>query len=205
MIFPISHRISFAVLALLLAAPLMLHAEEQSTWDKFVNWFKPSPSIEGEGPLYDELKALEEKIDQTEARYSRERRPGNKARFKKEMDDLHKQREELVKKIEAEEKSKKEADKKATSSPSSSSSANIESSSAATLASSASTKADSTATTAAATTPACKPDTVFVRDTVLVHDTLYVIVADKPKADAPSTDSAKASATTADSTNVNPD
>lgn len=189
MIFPISHRISFAVLALLLAAPLMLHAEEQSTWDKFVNWFKPSPSIEGEGPLYDELKALEEKIDQTEARYSRERRPGNKARFKKEMDDLHKQREELVKKIEAEEKSKKEADKKATSSPSSSSSANIESSSA--------------ATTAAAPTPACKPDTVFVRDTVLIHDTLYVIVADKPKADAPSTDSTKASA--ADSTKVNPD
>ena len=189
MIFPISHRISFAVLALLLAAPLMLHAEEQSTWDKFVNWFKPSPSIEGEGPLYDELKALEEKIDQTEARYSRERRPGNKARFKKEMDDLHKQREELVKKIEAEEKAKKDADKKATNSPASSSSAIIESSSA--------------ATTAAAPSPACKPDTVFVRDTVLVHDTLYVIVADKPKADAPSTDSAKASA--ADSTKVNPD
>lgn len=186
MIFPISHRISFAVLALLLAAPLMLHAEEQSTWDKFVNWFKPSPSIEGEGPLYDELKALEEKIDQTEARYSRERRPGNKARFKKEMDDLRKQRDELVKKIEAEEKAKKDADKKATSSSASSSSAIIESSSAASV-------------------PVCKPDTVFVRDTVLVHDTLYVIVADKPKADAPSTDSAKASATTADSTKVNPD
>ncbi|MCQ2120895.1 MAG: hypothetical protein MJY78_03570 [Fibrobacter sp.] len=200
MIFPISHRISFAVLALLLAAPLMLHAEEQSTWDKFVNWFKPSPSIEGEGPLYDELKALEEKIDQTEARYSRERRPGNKARFKKEMENLRKQRDELVKKIEAEEKAKKDADKKATNSPVSSSSAIIESSSAATLASSASTKADS-----AASVPACKPDTVFVRDTVLVHDTLYVIVADKPKADAPSTDSAKAGATATDSTKVNPD
>lgn len=200
MIFPISHRISFAVLALLLAAPLMLHAEEQSTWDKFVNWFKPSPSIEGEGPLYDELKALEEKIDQTEARYSRERRPGNKARLKKEMEDLRKQRDELVKKIEAEEKTKKTADKKATNSPVSSSSAIIESSSAATLASSASTKADS-----AASVPACKPDTVFVRDTVLVHDTLYVIVADKPKADAPSTDSAKAGATATDSTKVNPD
>lgn len=190
MIFPFSHRIFFAVLALLLAAPLMLHAEEQSTWDKFVNWFKPSPSIEGEGPLYNELKALEEKIDQTEARYSRERRPGNKARIKKEMEDLRKQRDELVKKIEAEEKTKKTADKKATNSPASSSSAIIESSSAATT---------------AASGPACKPDTVFVRDTVLVHDTLYVIVADKPKADASSTDSAKASATTADSTKVNPD
>ncbi|MCQ2061491.1 MAG: hypothetical protein MJY47_07895 [Fibrobacter sp.] len=198
MISPISHRISFAVLALLLAAPLMLHAEEQSTWDKFVNWFKPSPSIEGEGPLYDELKALEEKIDQTEARYSRERRPGNKARLKKEMEDLRKQREELVKKIEAEEKAKKDADKKATNSPTSSSFAKIQFSSAATLASSASTKADS-----AASVPACKPDTVFVRDTVLVHDTLYVIVADKPKTDVPSTDSTKASA--ADSTKVNPD
>lgn len=186
MIFPISHRISFAVLALLLAAPLMLHAEEQSTWDKFVNWFKPSPSIEGEGPLYDELKALEEKIDQTEARYSRERRPGNKARIKKEMEDLRKQRDELVKKIEAEEKAKKDTDKKATNSPASSSSAKIQFSSAASV-------------------PACKPDTVFVRDTVLVHDTLYVIVADKPKADAPSTDSAKAGATATDSTKVNPD
>ena len=200
MIFPISHRISFAVLALLLAAPLMLHAEEQSTWDKFVNWFKPSPSIEGEGPLYDELKALEEKIDQTEARYSRERRPGNKARLKKEMEDLRKQRDELVKKIEAEEKAKKDADKKATNSPVSSSSAIIESCSAATLASSASTKADSTASV-----PACKPDTVFVRDTVLVHDTLYVIVADKPKTDVPSTDSTKAGATAADNSKVNPD
>lgn len=186
MIFPISHRISFAVLALLLAAPLMLHAEEQSTWDKFVNWFKPSPSIEGEGPLYDELKALEEKIDQTEARYSRERRPGNKARIKKEMEDLRKQRDELVKKIEAEEKAKKDADKKATNSPASSSSAIIESSSAASVL-------------------ACKPDTVFVRDTVLVHDTLYVIVADKPKANAPSTDSAMAGATAVDSTKENPD
>lgn len=27
----------------------------------------------------------------------------------------------------------------------------------------------------------CKPDTVYVRDTVVVHDTLYVMLAPKPE------------------------
>ena len=28
--------------------------EEKSLWQKFVDWFKPAPTLEGEGPLYDE-------------------------------------------------------------------------------------------------------------------------------------------------------
>ena len=57
--------------------------EEKSLWQRFVDWFKPAPSLEGEGPLYDELRELETQIDRIEGRYSRERRPGNKTRLKK--------------------------------------------------------------------------------------------------------------------------
>ena len=49
--------------------------EEKSLWQRFVDWFKPAPSLEGEGPLYDELRELETQIDRIEGRYSRERSP----------------------------------------------------------------------------------------------------------------------------------
>ena len=82
--------------------------EEKSLWQRFVDWFKPAPTLEGEGPLYDELRELDVKIDRTEGRYSRERRPGNKTRLKKELEDLKIKREKLVEKILEEEKATKE-------------------------------------------------------------------------------------------------
>ena len=37
----------------------------------------------------------------------------------------------------------------------------------------------------------CKPDTVYVRDTVVVHDTLFVMLAPRPES-APKADSSAA-------------
>lgn len=134
--------------------------EEKSLWQRFVDWFKPAPSLEGEGPLYDELRELETQIDRIEGRYSRERRPGNKTRLKKEMEDLKTKREKLIDRIREEEKAKKNAPVVQP-----------------VAASSSATAAD---TSKAAQADICAHDTVFVRDTVIVHDTLYVIVSGKP-------------------------
>ncbi len=159
-------------IALALCATTALHAEEEkSLWQRFVDWFKPAPSLEGEGPLYDDLRELETQIDRIEGRYSRERRPGNKTRLKKEMEDLKTKREKLIDKIREEEKAKKNQ-------PAVAAPATVPASSAATPASSAAV-AD-TSKPAVNVTETCAHDTVFVRDTVIVHDTLYVIVAGKP-------------------------
>ncbi|WP_290733437.1 MULTISPECIES: hypothetical protein [unclassified Fibrobacter] len=158
--------------------------EEKSLWQRFVDWFKPAPSLEGEGPLYDELRELETQIDRIEGRYSRERRPGNKTRLKKEMEDLKTKREKLIDKIREEEKAKKNQ-------PAVAAPATVPASSTATPASSASNAPTSStpltdastgasASSASLSQAVCAHDTVFVRDTVIVHDTLYVIVSGKP-------------------------
>ena len=134
-------------------------AEEKSMWQKFVDFFNPSPTLEGEGPLYDQLKELDSKITKTEGKYSRERRPGNKARLKKELEELREQRNKLVERIKAGE-----------------------------TGSSSSTSKEAPASSSSQPAPkptVCIHDTVFVRDTVVIHDTLYVIVADKPASTAP--------------------
>lgn len=144
-------------------------AEEGSLWQKFVDFFTPSESIEGEGPLYDELKELDAKISKTEGKYSRERRPGNKARLKKDLERMRSERSKLIDEIRKNEKQGKISSEVKQSATSSSSAKPISS--------------QATAINKAI----CKGDTVFVhdttyiKDTVTVHDTLYVIVADKPK------------------------
>lgn len=159
---------------LTIASPLLLviffaftdsQAEEKSMWQKFVDFFAPTPEFEGEGPLYDELRELNNKINRTEGKYSRERRPGNKTRLRKELDKLKSERESLIEKIKEEEKNGPK---------SAMSSSNVSSSSVQTTERSESQ---------------CTRDTVFihdttlVKDTVFIHDTLYVIVADKPAAE----------------------
>lgn len=144
-------------------------AEEGSLWQKFVDFFTPSESIEGEGPLYDELKELDAKISKTEGKYSRERRPGNKARLKKDLERMRSERSKLIDEIRKIEKQGKISSEVKQSATSSSSAKPISS--------------QATAINKAI----CKSDTVFIhdttyiKDTVTVHDTLYVIVADKPK------------------------
>lgn len=161
---------------LLLALITSVQAEEKSLWNKFVDFFSPS-TVKGEGPQYDELRELDSQISKLEGKYSRERRPGNKARIKKEIDELRTKRDDLAKQIEEREKS----------GTSSSSNAATSSDSADTIASSSATVQEQVVI----------HDTVFVHDTVTVHDTLYVIVANKPEAES----SAATAPTTADSSN----
>ena len=159
-------------------------------WTKFVEFFSPSSSVEGEGPLYDELRELDRKINRVEGKYARERRPMNKDRYKKELAQLKQDREALLKKIEAEEKNKGKSSSvvalsssavaKSSSSQAAVSSTVAESSSGAEIA-----LADSTAVAV------CKPDTVYVRDTVVVHDTLFVMLAPKPEPAAAPADTSK--------------
>lgn len=138
------------------------HAEEKSLWQKFKDFFSPMPTVEGEGPEYDKLRELDKRINTLEGKYSRERRPNNKANIKKELDALKAERASLEEQI-----------RKNPPQSSSPSAAN----------SSVAASAQSPAAAPQSEVPTCKTDTVFVRDTVVVHDvvhdTLYVIVADK--------------------------
>jgi len=154
-------RFARAVLpATLLALGLatLSHAEEKSLWQKFKDFFSPMPTVEGEGPEYDKLRELDKRINTLEGKYSRERRPNNKANIKKELDSLKAERAALEEQV-----------RKNPPQSSSPSAAN----------SSVAASAQSSAAAPQGAVPTCKTDTVFVRDTVLVHDTLYVIVADK--------------------------
>ena len=160
------------------------YAEEKSMWTKFVEFFSPTSEVEGEGPLYDQVRELDRKINRVEGKYARERRPMNKERYKKELAQLREDREALMKKIEAEEKNK---GKSSAAAKSSSSVKTVSSSSQAVS----SVVQSSSSAEAAAVAATCKPDTVYVRDTVVVHDTLYVMLAPKPEP-APQADSSAA-------------
>lgn len=173
-----SGRIGFAVCLTLLVS--VGYAEEKSMWTKFVEFFSPSSTVEGEGPLYDQVRELDRKINRVEGKYARERRPMTKDRYKKELVQLREEREALMKKIEAEEKNKGKSSAVAKSS--SSVKAAVSSSSAA--------KSSSSVESVTVAVEGCKPDTVYVRDTVMVHDTLYVMLAPKPEA-APADSSKK--------------
>ena len=150
--------LAISIPLIVLATAATTSAEEKSMWQKFVNFFSPSPTLEGEGPLYDQLKELDSKITKTEGKYSRERRPGNKARLKKELEELREQRNKLVEKIKAGE---------------------------ALSSSSTGKEAPASSSQPVSKPTACAHDTIFVKDTVIVHDTLYVIVADKPASTTP--------------------
>ena len=172
-----------------------VNAEERSMWQRFTNFFTPTGSVKGEGPIFDELRGVESQIDKIEVQYSRERRPGNKTRYRKQLDSLRNVRDSLITVIE----------KMPTSSTVSvtSSSANVAQSSAALSSaaqssSSAVQSSSSLVASSSAVVPApasngsanvvCARDTVFVhdtivvRDTVVIHDTLYVVLANKPEA-----------------------
>ena len=157
--------------ALFLIAATTSSAEERSLWQKFKDFFSPSPTVVGEGPEYDELREIDKKIGKLEGKYSRERRANNKKYIREEIDKLKLQREKLVKQIEEKEKAQKDVKS--------------------------SVAASSSSKPASAATPAkqaavCAHDTVFVHDTVTVHDTLYVIVSGKPQETAPSNTAADA-------------
>ena len=159
MLFSCFSRAFLPTTLLALGLATLAHAEEKSLWQKFKDFFSPSPTVEGEGPEYDKLRELDKRINTLEGKYSRERRPNNKANIRKEIDKLKEEREALAEQIKK--------------NPPQSSSAAVSS----VAISSAVTALDSATQNTVA--PTCKTDTVFVRDTVVVHDTLYVILANK--------------------------
>ena len=170
--------------------------EKRGFFDSFTNFFTPTGSIKGEGPVFNELKGVETQIDKIEVQYSRERRPGNKTRYRKQLDSLRNVRDSLITVIE----------KMPTSSAAvaTSSSANVAQSSAGALPSAVSSAAQSSVAksvpnaaqssssdsvpASSAANVVCARDTIFVhdtlvvRDTVVIHDTLYVVLANKPEA-----------------------
>ena len=175
------------------------NAEERSMWQRFANFFTPTGSVKGEGPIYDELKGVETQIDKIEVQYSRERRPGNKTRYRKQLDSLRNVRDSLITVIEK--MSASGAPVAVSSSSVAKSVPNVAQSSSGALSSAVSSAAQSSSSANVvalipenAATPAsssanvvCAHDTVFVhdtlvvRDTVVIHDTLYVVLANKPK------------------------
>ena len=188
----------FVALVSLACLVSVAHAEDKSMWQKFVDFFSPTSEVEGDGPLYDELRELDRKIHRIEGKYARERRPMNKDRYKKELAQLKNDREELLKKIEAQKANGSSAQTASSSSMPASSSAKVVSSSSMPLSSSEMVSsssqmessssesvpvADSTTVLASAadSSVVCRPDTVYIRDTVVVHDTLYVMLAPKPE------------------------
>ena len=155
-------------------------------FDSFVNFFTPSGSVQGEGPIFDELKGVETQIDKIEVQYSRERRPGNKTRYRKQLDSLRNVRDSLITVIEKTPSGVNVAQSSAALSSAAQSSSSVLLN---TAGSSASKPISSAAVPASsAANVVCSRDTVFVhdslvvRDTVVIHDTLYVVLANKPEA-----------------------
>lgn len=155
-------------------------------FDSFVNFFTPSGSVQGEGPIFDELKGVETQIDKIEVQYSRERRPGNKTRYRKQLDSLRNVRDSLITVIEKMPSGVNVAQSSAALSSAAQSSSSVLLN---TVGSSASKPISSAAVPASsAANVVCSRDTVFVhdtlvvRDTVVIHDTLYVVLANKPEA-----------------------
>lgn len=163
--------------------------EKRGFFDSFTNFFTPTGSIKGEGPVFNELKGVETQIDKIEVQYSRERRPGNKTRYRKQLDSLRNVRDSLITVIEK---------MPASAAVAPSSSANVAQSSAALSSAALSSSsvavsvpaANSSSAVVSASSAAnvvCSRDTVFVhdtlvvRDTVVIHDTLYVVLANKPE------------------------
>ena len=183
-----------------------VNAEERSMWQRFTNFFTPTGSVKGEGPVFDELRGVESQIDKIEVQYSRERRPGNKTRYRKQLDSLRNVRDSLITVIEkmpassaavATSSSAKVTQSNVSSSSAAKSAPNAAQSSSSALPSAVSSVAQSSSAVVPATVAvpasssasvACVHDTVFVhdtlvvRDTVVIHDTLYVVLANKPKA-----------------------
>ena len=164
------------------------NAEERTFLQRFANFFTPSGSIKGEGPIFDELKGVESQIDKIEVQYTRERRAGNKTRYRKQLDSLRNVRDSLITVIEK----MPSGSVAATSSSSvSSSAAKVAVSQPVSAAAPALSSAANVLPASSSANVACVHDTIFVhdtlvvRDTVVIHDTLYVVLANKPKAPAP--------------------
>ncbi len=165
--------------------------EKRGFFDSFTNFFTPTGSIKGEGPVFNELKGVETQIDKIEVQYSRERRPGNKTRYRKQLDSLRNVRDSLITVIEKMPTSSAAVAISSSANVAQSSAAlsgNVQSSSSVAAPVPAANSSSAAVPASSAANVACARDTVFVhdtlvvRDTVVIHDTLYVVLANKPEA-----------------------
>lgn len=184
------NRALFGFAAVLLLS-VSAHSDDRSIWQKFVDFFSPAPAVTCDGAVCDELRDLDSKIGKVEGRYSRERRPFQKEKLKKELDSLQVVRDSLWTIVDAKQDTVKTENK---------------------------SSAKSAEITSVETTPVkesekvevkklevCVHDTVFVHDTVVVHDTLYVVLANKPELVAPVAASTPATESAASSTEAQVD
>ncbi|MCF0223916.1 MAG: hypothetical protein HUK20_06575 [Fibrobacter sp.] len=142
-----------------------LACAEKSVWQKFKDFFTPGETLECEGTSCDEYHKIDSKINTLEGKYSRERRPIHKRRYKQELDSLCVIRDSLVAVIKGAQGDSKVA----------------RGDSLGGVSSAAKMVGESSSSVGAKSLPdACRTDTVYVRDTVIVRDTLYVVVTDKP-------------------------
>lgn len=167
------------------------NAEERSFLQRFANFFTPSGSVKGDGPVFDELRSVESQIDKVEVQYSRERRPGNKTRYRKQLDSLRNVRDSLITVIEkmptssavvATSSSAKVAQSSAALSSATQSSSSAAAPAVVAISSSVAIPASSAANVVCTRDTVFVHDTLIVRDTIVIHDTLYVVLANKPKA-----------------------
>lgn len=144
--------------------------KEKSLWDSFVGFFSPDEEPQGEGPLYKELADLDAQIQREKLACARERRPQKKAFLKSHLEELGEKRNILVEKIKTQEKAS------VASSIAASSSLAVSSSSILTVAYSSSATTSTPLPQSAATVALAKqPQLAYVfRDTIYVHDTVYV-------------------------------
>lgn len=176
-------------------------AEGKSLWQKISDFFSPGETIEGDGPMFDQLRDLDSEIGKVEGKYSRERRQVNKRFYQKQLDSLQVVRDSLVVEIKKQQaadsvaKAQNVLPKSGVAEVRSSASVGAKSSDAVATLPTSSEPLSSAATGAVGAAPAtasvasvapqsvaCAHDTVYVRDTVYVHDTLYVMLANKPVA-----------------------
>ncbi len=153
----------FAALALLptlsLAADSTAH--KKSLWESFTGFFSSKPEPKGEGDLYRQLAELENEIQDTQWRYTRETRAVRKNNYRLHLIALRASRDSLETLIE-----------KGTSSSEQSISSEQK------LSSSESPKLISSSSAASSSAVACeaRTDSVFVTTTItkFVHDTLFI-------------------------------
>ncbi len=146
--------------------------ESKGMWQRFVDFFSPSSSVEGKNDIEKEIQKVEKKIQTTKNDFNREHRPQRKSMLRKELDDLNHTRDSLFTILEQQNVS---------------SSGTVSSSSEA-VSSSSKDESSSSVEEICKPVPAEHCDTVWViekrivHDTVFVHDTVYVQEAKEPQA-----------------------
>ena len=186
-------------LVLLSALALNAFAEDspqkKSLWDSFTSFFSSKAEPQGEGAMYQQLADIDNEIQETQWRYSRERRSVRKSRYKMHLKELGARRDSLSAEIEKAKTApagSSSSSQNLSSLASSSSSRVVLSSSSALLEKSPQSsssgnatppkkKADPVPDSVVVTVTVTKfvhdtvfvRDTIFIRDTLVVHDTIY--------------------------------